>query len=184
MRELSSIPTTYPNQRANTPVHIGCAGRTQCVHMRAFVCTTVFKRVQRRVLSVQTCAQGVFARVRPTSLASRRLCTCAHHVLDVCTRVLLRAKTCANRVQTMRRSCTHAALHLNTYALGRARTTPYTETPPKDASSLDGDGMRWVWLMRVQVRVSMRAAVCKRVFRRVQTCTSGAVPRQRAPLRR
>ena len=144
MRKLPSIHTTYPNQRANTPVHIGCAGRTQCVHMRAFVCTTVFKRVQRRVLSVQTCARGVFARVRLTSLASRRLCTCAHHVLDVCTRVLLRAQTCANRVQTMRRSCTHAALHLNTYALGRARTTQYAETLYKNAPGPDINGMRWV----------------------------------------
>ena len=183
IQKLASRPTAYPNQSANTPVHIRCADQTQCVHMRAFMCTAVFKRVQWRVLSVQTCAQRVFARVRLGSLVPRHLCTCAHHVLNVCTRVLLCAQICANRVQTMRRSCTHAASHLKTYALSGARTTPYTETFPKHTPNTGKYGVRMVCLMSAQEHVSVRVAVCRRVFGRVQTCTSGVSPRQRGHLR-
>jgi len=60
VRDCSTSSTSRPRPSGKTAMNIPCACETQCVRIRAFVRTNVHRRVQRRVLNVQTCARGVF----------------------------------------------------------------------------------------------------------------------------
>lgn len=88
-------------------------------------------------------------------------------------------KPCANHAQMMHTRCVtpqNVRFKRGSYYAVRGNSSKY-------ASNAAYNGLRMVYAMSAQGRVSMCVAVCKRVFRRVQTCTSGVSPRQRGHLR-